>query len=197
MGTTRRKELRQRQANEPGLDGLARRINEKHKAVEAKTRESLLKAREAGKLLNQAKGRVAHGEFMAWVKERCRFSHAIANLYMKFADPDNWQVITQYMESNSEPVTNLTLRGAAELLRKPPRPWKQPGGEGEPESRPSLVVAQCRDAIRRFSAALRRAQESLDRLRPHAEQLLPELARIREPLAQLEADLKKSVEVAA
>jgi hypothetical protein len=94
------------------LDQLAADINRAHEAAECGMRESLLHAKLAGEKLIEAKAKVGHGNWMLWREMNCCFSHSTALLYMNVAQ--SWA----YFVSNSQPVENLTLHMAADLLAK-------------------------------------------------------------------------------
>lgn len=64
---------------------LPEAINAAHDAVKGSGKTMLLKAKEAGELLLQAKAQCAHGEFKAWIEENCAFSYKTAAKYMKVA----------------------------------------------------------------------------------------------------------------
>lgn len=98
--------------NEVPLDQLAADINREHEAAERGLRESLLHAKLAGEKLIEAKAMVVRGNWMTWREENCCFSHSTALLYMNVA---KWW---DYVITNSQPVENLTLHKAAELLAK-------------------------------------------------------------------------------
>jgi len=97
---------------EIALDQLAADINREHEAAECGMRESLLHAKLAGEKLIAAKAKVGHGNWMNWREKNCCFSHSTALLYMNVAE--SWA----YFIPNSQPIENLTLNTAAELLAK-------------------------------------------------------------------------------
>jgi len=99
--------------DEVPLEQLAADIKREHEAAEYNMRDSLKHARSAGVKLLEVKRRLAYGEFMPWVDTHCEFSHSTANLYMKIAK--RWDTL-----GDSQPVTNLTLRQASQLLYMDP-----------------------------------------------------------------------------
>lgn len=92
------------------LAQLAADINREHEAAEGGMRQSLLHAKAAGDKLIEVKQKVGHGNWMKWREENCSFSHSTARLYMDVAY--NWT----WFLPNSQPVENLTLHKAAEML---------------------------------------------------------------------------------
>ncbi|MFG1418303.1 DUF3102 domain-containing protein [Xanthobacter sp. V0B-10] len=64
---------------------LPEAINAAHDAAKGAGKTMLLKAKEAGDLLLQAKAECAHGAFKAWVEENCAFSYPTAHRYMQVA----------------------------------------------------------------------------------------------------------------
>lgn len=88
------------------LPDLARAINREHKAVEKGLRIPLAHALEAGRLLRSAKRKLKHGEWGAWIRENCGFSHRTANGYMRLAEK----------LPNSQPVANIGVREGLNLV---------------------------------------------------------------------------------
>src|SRR6266850_8495577 len=79
---------------------LALRIRAEHAAFGEGLRDSLEHARTAGTLLNEAKEKMTHGYFGAWIKQQCDLSHRTANNYMLIAR--EWSRV----EANSQHVAN-------------------------------------------------------------------------------------------
>jgi hypothetical protein len=67
------------------LPFLAGEINDAHGQVQRHARGMLLEAKRAGEALLAAKKLVKHGEFQAWVEDRCAFSYDRAMRYMRVA----------------------------------------------------------------------------------------------------------------
>ncbi|WP_234050140.1 MULTISPECIES: DUF3102 domain-containing protein [unclassified Xanthobacter] len=67
------------------MNTLPEAINAAHEAVKEAGKMTLLKAKEAGELLLQAKAECAHGEFKAWIEKNCVFSYDRAMRYMRVA----------------------------------------------------------------------------------------------------------------
>lgn len=89
-------------------------------------RDSLLHAREAGQLLQEAKAKLARGTFLPWVRRYCSFSPRTAELYMLIAR--EWEAI----DANAKYVASLGVGAVARWLTvrktdsKPPRPGHAP-----------------------------------------------------------------------
>ncbi|MFG1433380.1 DUF3102 domain-containing protein [Xanthobacter sp. V2C-8] len=64
---------------------LPEAINAAHDAAKGAGKTMLLKAKETGDLLLQAKAECAHGAFKAWVEENCAFSYRTAARYIQVA----------------------------------------------------------------------------------------------------------------
>jgi len=95
------------------LPDLAVAMNEHHHAAEKAANASLQHAVAAGRLLVEAKAKVEHGEFGAWVKANFTGSYPTARLYMQVAN--RWHEL----EQNDNGVSNLSLREARTLLAGP------------------------------------------------------------------------------
>jgi hypothetical protein len=124
------------------LRQLAARINAAHGAAQeaaraamASARASIFHAREAGEALIEAKGRLGHGSFMAWVGEETTLPHRCATQYMQVAA--GWPQLERQIGIDA----NLTINGALRLLSAPAEgeeaetpPGAEdatPGGNGE------------------------------------------------------------------
>jgi hypothetical protein len=94
------------------LADLAARINAEHKAVATTLRDSVAHAITAGELLIEAKDRLAHGEWLPWLREHCNISERTAQLYMRTAK--NRAAIEA--RAKSATVADLTLNETAALL---------------------------------------------------------------------------------
>src|SRR5262249_36631285 len=75
-------------------------------------RSSVGHAIDVGELLKEAKDRVGHGNFEAWLKEHCNLSFRTARRYMKLAE-NRTEIEAQFKSAN---VADLTLSGAQRLL---------------------------------------------------------------------------------
>jgi hypothetical protein len=88
------------------LQDLAGRINEAHRQVELHAAAALEKAREAGDLLLDAKGKVGHGRWLPWLAENVCCSERTAQIYMRVAK--HWRWIDRHPRREQ-----LTLREAS------------------------------------------------------------------------------------
>jgi hypothetical protein len=73
-------------------------------------------ARQMGELLLQVKERLAHGHFTTWIEEHCEFSPTSARGYMRVAE--DWDALAERVETERQPVVDLTLRSALRHLSK-------------------------------------------------------------------------------
>jgi hypothetical protein len=73
-------------ADVTSLAKLAEAIGGEHRKVEDAARDGLWHACEAGKLLENAKASVPHGNWQAWVEANCPFALRTARLYMQVAE---------------------------------------------------------------------------------------------------------------
>jgi len=71
---------------ELSLEELADRIKQAHSSVASAAHAAVSFAAQAGRLLMQAKSRVAHGGWKAWVDKNCSFSARTAQAYMQVAE---------------------------------------------------------------------------------------------------------------
>jgi hypothetical protein len=104
------------QAEAP-LAELARQIAEAHEGCEGALKEGLAHALEAGRLLAQAKRRVAHGEWQDWVRTNCPFSVRTAQSYMRVVN--RFEALG---EAKAQRVALLSYREALALLAEPEGP---------------------------------------------------------------------------
>jgi hypothetical protein len=96
-------------------------INAAHRAVVSANKTSIEKAIEAGTMLKACKDSVGHGEWSKWLHDNCRdISEETARLYMRFADPKNAPKLEEAAKQNGNAVADLSVRGAAKLIRAEP-----------------------------------------------------------------------------
>jgi hypothetical protein len=117
---------------------FARAINEKLAQMVSAARTSFTRAIEIGELLKQAKERVGHGNFEAWVNDNCQLSYRSARRYMKLAE-DRVKIEEQLrLEAPGKManVANLNVTTAQRLLA-PPKNNEQ--GSGEPKPKPPVT----------------------------------------------------------
>lgn len=96
------------------LPTLAIEINGEIEAAERDARSAVEHARRAGKLLLEAKGRVAHGEWLPWLRAHCRAAERTAQAYMRLA-----RRLAELPEGEAQRVADLPLRGALALFAEP------------------------------------------------------------------------------
>ena len=92
------------------LADLAARIVAEHTAIHGLLSDSIRRAMAAGDLLIEAKALVQHGQWLPWLRDRCRISERTAQLYMRCAKN------RVEIEKKSASVADLTLNEAAALL---------------------------------------------------------------------------------
>jgi hypothetical protein len=116
----------------PSPADLAKRINEKYSEIVASLRTTFIRAVEIGELLEQAKDRVGHGNFEAWLSSHCQLSFSTARRYMKLAEDRpkiEEQLKLETASGKSVKLTDLNLSSARRLLAAPP---KKQEGSGKP-----------------------------------------------------------------
>jgi len=101
------------------LEALAGKANAAHREIEELAKGALVKAREAGDALREAKEQLPHGGWGAWLRANFAGSVRTAQLYM--------QVSTRWaeLEAKAQRVADLPLRQAAALLEPPRRTERQ------------------------------------------------------------------------
>jgi hypothetical protein len=102
---------------ETGLDTLAERINLEHELCQTSFRVGLAHAIEAGRLLCEAKQRLAHGQWLPWLGAHCTFSERTAQGYMRVAR--HAAELTADPQRVADSDGGLSLRGALEMLARP------------------------------------------------------------------------------
>jgi hypothetical protein len=93
------------------LADLAGRIQAEHGAVSAALKDGVRHAINAGELLIEAKGQIAHGQWLPWLRDHCAISERTAQLYMRVAK--NRKEIEEQIRTG---VADLSLNEAAALL---------------------------------------------------------------------------------
>ncbi len=96
------------------LTALASRINAEHRACDEALREGLRHSVRAGEMLLEAKGRVRHGEWGAWVRDNFEGSARTAQAYMKVA-----REIPHLDGAKAQRVADLSFREALKELSAP------------------------------------------------------------------------------
>lgn len=85
-------------------------INRLHALVEDGYRAAVAHAIEAGRLLGEAKERIGHGGWLAWLAEHFAGSERTAQLYMR---------LSAHAEANPQHIADLSLRAALKAIAKP------------------------------------------------------------------------------
>jgi Protein of unknown function (DUF3102) len=92
-----------------------------HRQVVQANKTSIEKALEAGEILRACKKSVGHGAWSKWLHDNCReISEETARLYMRLADPENASKLEEAAKQNGNAVADLSVRGAAKLIRAEP-----------------------------------------------------------------------------
>jgi hypothetical protein len=105
---------------EAPLAKLAKQINEAHALCEESYRAGLQHAVRTGQLLLQAKARVGHGDWLAWLKKNCRLFDRLAQKYMRVA-----RELPKLDAANTPRVADLSFREALNLVVKNSRTVRQ------------------------------------------------------------------------
>jgi len=131
--TTPRPALADRKSD--ALSELARQVHASHCQVGRAAADVLKYALACGDLLVTAKSRVAHGQWLPWLRRDCDLSERTANAYMQLVRH------RQVLEANPQRAANLSLRAALRLVPKSgdrtPRPAKRPAAQ--PRARLDVV----------------------------------------------------------
>jgi Protein of unknown function (DUF3102) len=93
------------------LADLAARIRDEHTAVSIALKDSVRHGIAAGELLIEAKAKVAHGQWLPWLRDHCTMSERTAQLYMRLAK--NRTAIEEQIRNG---VADLSLNEAAAML---------------------------------------------------------------------------------
>ncbi len=108
------------------LPDLAARINTAHEAVARSFGNSIKHAIEAGILLVQAKEKLAHGQWLPWLKENCSIQERTAQLYMQMSKGE------AQLRLKSATLADLTLEDAARQLSRSARAFRLKESEDSP-----------------------------------------------------------------
>jgi SMC interacting uncharacterized protein involved in chromosome segregation len=129
----------QSSASALSIPDLAKLINDKVAQMVTAARTSFTRAIEVGELLKQAKDRVGHGNFEAWVSDHCQFSYRSARRYMKLADER--PKLEEQLKLEAPKLANvasLNLTTAQRLLA--PAKSNAPETEKEKSGKPPTTV---------------------------------------------------------
>lgn len=136
---------------------LPEAINAAHEAVKETGRVTLLKAKEAGDLLLQAKAQCAHGEFKAWIEENCTFSYRTAAAYMRVAKSadvctfDTGMTLEAFLEATATPRDKASAQATNAAKAKP----------AIPSAGNSVKVSELKAEIGRLAGELQAARDAL------------------------------------
>jgi Protein of unknown function (DUF3102) len=112
-------EMRSEEIAKSDLHALASRINAFHREVTKALRTAISEALLAGDLLNQAKTKVAHGEWLPWLSANCpRLKPRTAQTYMRLANHRD------EVEAKAQRTAHLhaTIEQALSWIAIPPTP---------------------------------------------------------------------------
>jgi hypothetical protein len=96
------------------LSELAHKINVEHGRAETSLQAGLEHARRAGELLNRAKEKCQHGQWLSWLKANVRCAERTAQAYMRVAR--RWE---ELVEANPQGLADLTFEDGLNLLSQP------------------------------------------------------------------------------
>src|SRR6516164_7378797 len=102
------------------LSQLATKAKQAHAIVVNSTRIVLQHAMTAGEALNEAKSKVGHGKWLAWLEENCPdISNRTAERYMKLAEGQAklWKKLEE--KDKFDTMSNLTINEALRLIDEP------------------------------------------------------------------------------
>ena len=102
------------------LSQLAAKARQAHGIVANSTKVVLQHAITAGNALNEAKSKVGHGKWLAWLEENCPdISNRTAERYMKLAEGQAklWKKLEE--KDKFDTMSNLTINEALRLIDEP------------------------------------------------------------------------------
>ena len=105
---------------------ITQQLNELHLEIEQSSKATILKAIEAGELLNQVKDSLKHGEFTDWVKMNVTFDIRTAQRYMKAFNKRHL-------------LKNDTVSSLRELIEEPKKEVESSGDKLPKFARPDLI----------------------------------------------------------
>lgn len=97
------------------LDGIAERINDAVFNAESAARSAVQYALEAGELLNQAKQKVGHGEWLNWLGSNIKLAPRTCQAYMRLATK-----VPLLPAEDAQRVTDLPVREAIHAITTTP-----------------------------------------------------------------------------
>ncbi len=113
--------------NDLRLQTLAANANAAHEGAEAMAHSALEFAHTAGVNLAEAKERVEHGKWLAWLEDNFGGSRRTAQVYIQLAG--RWNEI----QANTQHAALLSVRQALELLTEPKEPDDELEDDIEPD----------------------------------------------------------------
>ncbi len=150
------------------MNTLSEAINAAHDAVKGAGKTMLLKAKEAGELLLQAKSECAHGQFKPWIEENCAFSYDTANDYMKVAKNGACSTFDPSMSIRAFLDATSTPRKPAHADEEDgPSPMRTPATEAPKPSTTKELKAE----IGRLAGELQVARDALATAEAHIKTL--------------------------
>ncbi|MBE9102791.1 MT-A70 family methyltransferase [Vacuolonema iberomarrocanum] len=120
--------------DDPELEWYAEQINLQHQGVIYSVTEALYNAREAGKLLIEAKKKVPHGQWLNWVEAKFEGSARTAQAYIQVSE--GWGDIEPLLnaQSSAHLVEAVSISKALKFLRS--RKGEPPLSAAEPPKLP-------------------------------------------------------------
>lgn len=100
---------------EDSLDAIADRINDAVFNAESAARSAMQYAMEAGELLNQAKQKVGHGEWLGWLGSNIKLAPRTCQAYMRLAAK-----VRLLPAEDAQRVTDLPVREAIHAITTNP-----------------------------------------------------------------------------
>jgi hypothetical protein len=165
---------------------LADRINAAHRLAAAAASAAIEHAREAGRLLIEAKAQCDHGNWLTWLKDHFEGSARTAQAYMRVAE--RWPAIES--TENAQRVAHLSFREAVRLTAEPrdcPARQVEPTPTAEPEP----------EAGREPEPDIQSLLRSAEKILTDAGRLLRRNAQPREPISHADHLLRAKRIVAA
>ena len=124
------------------LRTLAERINVEHHAFETTYGAAINHAREAGRLLLEAKAKLDYGQWTPWLTENVEFSERTARVYMQIADAEPDQERQSSADSIAQALRHLSkprqpsTSEVTSMLREQADPDPTPGPAPSTRRRP-------------------------------------------------------------
>lgn len=101
----------------------AKDINEAHRLAKSCAETAVQHAIECGRLLEEKKAEVGHGNFMPWVQKHCDFSYASAAVYLRAAKQSSrgleFSSLNQLL-APPKPVAQKTVTPSEPVVMNPP-----------------------------------------------------------------------------